>query len=88
MSELALPKVDQSTILNRDKIVNKLKRIIKSENVLDHNDEIKPYETDALSAYKQKPLVVVPYFSECTPPEFSATFPPIEHANWLEGSGA
>ncbi len=59
MSELALPKVDQSTILNRDKIVNKLKRIIKSENVLDHNDEIKPYETDALSAYKQKPLVVV-----------------------------
>jgi glycolate oxidase len=26
---------------------------------LDHNDEIKPYETDALSAYKQKPLVVV-----------------------------
>ena len=59
MSELALPKVDQSTILNRDKIVNKLKRIIKSENVLDHNDEIKPYETDALSAYKQKPLAVV-----------------------------
>jgi len=59
MSELALPKVDQLTILNRDKIVNKLKRIIKSENVLDHYDEIKPYETDALSAYKQKPLVVV-----------------------------
>jgi len=59
MSELALPKVDQSTILNRDKIVNKLKKIIKSENVLDHSDEIKPYETDALSAYKQKPLVVV-----------------------------
>ena len=59
MSELALPKVDKSTILNRDKIVSKLKRIIKSENVLDHNDEIKPYETDALSAYKQKPLVVV-----------------------------
>jgi len=59
MSELALPKVDQSTILNRGKIVNKLKRITKSENVLDHNDEIKPYETDALSAYKQKPLAVV-----------------------------
>ena len=59
MSELALPKVDQSTILNRDKIVNKLKKIIKSENVLDHSDEIKPYETDALSAYKQKPLAVV-----------------------------
>ncbi|SVE15347.1 uncharacterized protein METZ01_LOCUS468201, partial [marine metagenome] len=59
MSELALPKIDKSTILNRNKIVSNLKKIIKSENVLDHNDEIKPYETDALSAYKQKPLVVV-----------------------------
>ena len=59
MSELALPKIDKSTILNRDKIVSNLKKIVKSENVLDHNDEIKPYETDALSAYKQKPLVVV-----------------------------
>ena len=59
MSELALPKIDKSTILNKNKIVSNLKKIIKSENVLDHNDEIKPYETDALSAYKQKPLVVV-----------------------------
>ena len=59
MSELTLPKIDKSTILNRNKIVSNLKKIIKSENVLDHNDEIKPYETDALSAYKQKPLVVV-----------------------------
>ena len=59
MSELVLPKVDESTILNRNKIVSKLKKITKLENVLDHNDEIKPYETDALSAYKQKPLVVV-----------------------------
>jgi len=59
MSELALPKIDKSTILNKNKIVSNLKKIIKSENVLDHHDEIKPYETDALSAYKQKPLVVV-----------------------------
>ena len=59
MSELVLPKIDKSTILNRNKIVSNLKKITKSENVLDHNDEIKPYETDALSAYKQKPLVVV-----------------------------
>ena len=59
MSELVLPKIDDLTVTNRDKIIRKLKKIIKSENVLDHNDEIKPYETDALSAYKQKPLVVV-----------------------------
>jgi len=33
-------------------------------------------------------LVVRPYFRQCTPPEFSATLPPIEQATWLEGSGA
>ena len=33
-------------------------------------------------------LVVVPYFSVCGPPEFSATLPPIVQASWLEGSGA
>ena len=27
-----------------------------------------------------KLFVVAPYFNECTPPEFSATLPPIEHA--------
>ena len=59
MSELVLPKIDNSTILKRSKIVSKLEKITKPENVLDHKDEIKPYETDALSAYKQKPLVVV-----------------------------
>ena len=33
-------------------------------------------------------LVVRPYFRQCTPPEFSATLPPIEQAIWLDGSGA
>ena len=31
---------------------------------------------------------VSPYLRQCTPPEFSATLPPIEQAIWLEGSGA
>ena len=26
---------------------------------MDHEDQIRPYETDALSAYKQKPLAVI-----------------------------
>ncbi len=33
-------------------------------------------------------LVVRPYFRQCTPPEFSATLPPMVQAIWLEGSGA
>ncbi len=31
---------------------------------------------------------VRPYFRQCTPPEFSATLPPIEQAICEEGSGA
>ena len=31
---------------------------------------------------------VRPYFRQCTPPEFSATLPPIVQAIWLDGSGA
>ncbi len=31
---------------------------------------------------------VSPYLRQCTPPEFSATLPPIVQAIWLDGSGA
>ena len=59
MSELILPKLNKFTISNRLKIINKLKKIINPENVLSENEEMKPYETDALSAYKQMPLAVI-----------------------------
>ena len=88
MSELILPKINKETISKKEYIFKNLAKIINPENVLSHIDEIKPYETDALAAYKQTPLVVVPYFKEWTPPEFSATLPPIEQASWLDGSGA
>ena len=58
MTSLQMPKVDKLTVSNKDKIVSDISKIIKSENVLSHIDEIKPYETDALAAYKQVPLVV------------------------------
>jgi len=54
-----MPKVDRKLISKKIEIVGSLKKIIKVENVLDHEDQIRPFETDALSAYKQKPLVVV-----------------------------
>jgi len=60
MSELlVLPKVDQTIIQKKIFIFNELKKLINSDNVLSHDSEIKPYETDALAAYKQKPLAVV-----------------------------
>ena len=59
MTSLQMPKVDKSIISKKEVIVSDLGKIIKKENILFHSDEIKPYETDALSAYKQKPLAVV-----------------------------
>jgi glycolate oxidase len=59
MTSLQMPKVDKQTLSNKDKINSDLSKILKSENILSHEDEIRPYETDALAAYKQKPLLVV-----------------------------
>ena len=59
MSSLQMPKVDNSIMTNRDKIISEVKKIVNPDNVLSHIDEIKPYETDALAAYKQIPLLVV-----------------------------
>ena len=54
-----MPKVDRKLVAKKTEIVKNLKKIINPENVLDHEDQITPFETDALTAYKQKPLIVV-----------------------------
>ena len=59
MTNLRMPKIDRKVIAKKDIIVKSLKKIINPEHVLDHQDELKPYETDGLTAYKQTPLVVV-----------------------------
>ena len=59
MPKLAMPKVDRKLLSKKKTVIKKLKKIIKSENILDHEDQTRPYETDALTAYKQKPLAVV-----------------------------
>ena len=58
MSNLAMPKVDRKLIARKVEVANDLKKIIKNENILYDEDETRPFETDALSAYKQKPLIV------------------------------
>ena len=58
MTGLQMPKVQKSIISNRDKIISNIRKIIRKENVLSHEDEIRPYETDALTAYRQMPLLV------------------------------
>ena len=59
MSNIALPKIDQSILAKKATIISNLKKITNSENVLSEDDEVKAYETDSLLAYKQKPLAVV-----------------------------
>ena len=59
MIKLAMPKIDRKLIAKKTEIIAGLKKIIRTENILDHEDEIRPFETDALSAYKQKPFAVV-----------------------------
>ena len=60
MTQLQMPKVDNQALKKRELYVSELQKIlIKKENVLSHSDEIKPYETDALTAYRQMPMIVV-----------------------------
>ena len=59
MTSLQMPKVDQLILSSKDKIIADLSRILNIDNILSHEDEIRPYETDALAAYKQAPLLVV-----------------------------
>ncbi len=59
MTEIALPKIDKSILNNKSEIVRKLAKFTNPENVLSEADELRPYETDALSVYTQTPLAVV-----------------------------
>ena len=59
MSELALPKIDNSILNRKTEIVKNLSKLTDKENVLSEADELRPYETDALSVYTQTPLAVV-----------------------------
>ena len=59
MSKIALPKIDRSIVSNKSQIVKKLSSLTNPENVLSEADELRPYETDALSVYTQTPLAVV-----------------------------
>ena len=59
MTNLQMPKIDRKIVKRKNDIVKNIKKIINSQNVLEHPDELKPFETDGLSAYKQIPLAVV-----------------------------
>jgi glycolate oxidase len=55
---LKMPQPDNATLARRDEIVAALRAIVPGEGVISTDRELKPYESDALTAYRQTPLVV------------------------------
>jgi glycolate oxidase len=59
MGLVALPEPDHAIVSRRDAIVADLRRLLGAEAVIADEDGRRAYETDALTAYRQMPLVVV-----------------------------
>jgi glycolate oxidase len=56
---MKMPEPDRAVIARREEIVAALRAIVPGEGVIDTAAELRPYDTDALTAYRQTPLVVV-----------------------------
>ncbi len=56
---LKMPEADADVLSRRDKIVAALRKIVPGEGVIAAPREMKPYESDGLTAYRQLPMVVV-----------------------------
>jgi len=54
-----MPAPEPETLARRAQIAAAMRAIVPGEGVIDHADELAPYESDALTAYAQKPLLVV-----------------------------
>ncbi len=56
---MQMPPLDPGILARRAAIVAALRAIVPGEGVIDDVEGMRPYECDALSAYRQLPLVVV-----------------------------
>jgi len=54
-----MPEADGAVLARREKIVAALRQIVPGEGVIAGEREMRPYETDGLTAYHQLPMVVV-----------------------------
>src|SRR5688500_4663018 len=59
MSSLLMPKPDPATLSKRAEIVADMRIIVPGEGVVDTVNEMRVFESDGLTAYRQLPLVVV-----------------------------
>src|SRR5437867_1167482 len=56
---IAMPKPDPAVLQRRAEIADALRRIVPGEGVIDAPEELRAYETDGLTAYRQPPMLVV-----------------------------
>jgi len=56
---IVMPEPDSGVLARRAQIVAALRAIVPGEGVIDDADELRPYESDGLTAYRQPPMVVV-----------------------------
>src|SRR5215469_3003119 len=54
-----IPTQDDGVFRRRHKIVRALRNIVPGEGVIDTEREMRPYQSDGLTAYRQLPMVVV-----------------------------
>ncbi|HET7193203.1 MAG TPA: FAD-linked oxidase C-terminal domain-containing protein [Pseudolabrys sp.] len=54
-----MPDPDRAVLDRRSRIVTALRAIVRGEGVIADQLEMRPYETDGLTAYRQLPMVVV-----------------------------
>jgi len=54
-----MPEADSAVLAKRDRIVAGLRAIVAGEGVIATEREMKPFESDGLTAYRQLPMVVV-----------------------------
>ncbi|WP_374829551.1 FAD-linked oxidase C-terminal domain-containing protein [Paenochrobactrum pullorum] len=59
MSGLVMPALDEKVMARRDEIIAALRAIVPGEGVVDSTNAMRVFESDALTAYRQLPLVVV-----------------------------
>ena len=59
MGMIAFPKPDNNIMFRRSNIIEGLLAVLPAECVITSEDERRPYETDAFTAYRNMPLAVV-----------------------------
>ncbi len=56
---MRMPEPERATLEQRPRLIEELRAIVPGEGVIADQDELRAYETDGLTAYRQLPLIVV-----------------------------